>query len=369
MDTNKNIKIMLSGGGTGGSVTSLLAIADKATLEKKNWEFVFIGTNKGPEKDMLKDSLAKIRFRSMVSGKLRRYFSLQNLIDLFKIFGALFQSFLILHEEKPDLILSAGSFVSVPLIWAAGFKKIPVIIHQQDVRAGLANRLMAPAADIITVTFANSLADYGPKAIWIGNPTKFLETEEYKKIIPQIWEKYGLHSGKPLVLVTGGRMGAGPLNKLFEGAQLKLSGCQIVHLTGSYISDGVISRNPDYHILKSLPHNDFLTLMVSADLVVSRAGLGSLTELSELNKATIIIPLPNSHQEDNAEIFSRSEAALVLNQKELTPDKLASEINFLLSDEKRLADLRNKIFQIIRKGAALKMLDLIEKLLEAKRKK
>lgn len=369
MDSDKKIKILLSGGGTGGSVTSLLAVADKATLEKKNWKFVFVGTYSGPEKGMLEDSLAEIRFRPMLSGKLRRYLSFKNIIDLFKIIAAFFQSFFILYEEKPDLILSAGSFVSVPLIWMAGLMRIPVIIHQQDVRPGLANKLMSPAADIITVTFAKSLADYGPKAIWIGNPTKFLEIAEYKKLSSLIWNKYGLHSGQPLILVTGGRMGARPLNKLMESAQNKLSGYQIVHLTGPYITGSIVSNNPDYHILKSLPHNDFLTLMVSADLVVSRAGLGSLTELSELNKATIIIPIPYSHQEDNAEVFSRAGAALILSQKKLTPEKLASEINSLMSNQKRLAELRDNIFQIIRKGAALKMLDLIEKLLEAKRKR
>lgn len=267
------------------------------------------------------------------------------------------------------MILSAGSFASVPLIWAAGFMRLPVIIHQQDVRPGLANKLMSPAADIITVTFAKSLVDYGPKAIWIGNPTKFLEIAEYKKLIPLTWEKYGLKPGKPLILVTGGRMGAKALNELMRGAQSKLADYQIVHLTGPYIKEDIISDNPDYHVFKALPHNDFLTLMVSADLVVSRAGLGSLTELSELNKAAVIIPIPYSHQEDNAAIFSRSQAALVLSQKKLTPEKLAAEIISLISDQNRLTDLKNNIFQVIRKGAALKALDLIEKLLEAKRKR
>ena len=369
MVEDKKIKILLSGGGTGGTVTSLLAIADKAVLEGKKWEFIFVGTYNGPEKGMLEDSLADIRFRPLLSGKLRRYLSFKNIIDLFKIIAAFFQAFFILHEEKPDMILSAGSFASVPLIWAAGFKRIPVIIHQQDVRPGLANKLMAPAADIITVTFAKSLADYGPKAIWIGNPTKFLEISEYKKLIPSVWDKYGLKSGKPLILVTGGRMGAKPLNDLMRGLQDSLNGYQIVHLTGPHIKDPIIFNNPDYHILKALPHNDFLTLMVSADLVVSRAGLGSLTELSELNKAVIIIPIPHSHQEDNAAIFSRAKAALVLNQKKLSSEKLAAEINSLISDRERLDNLENNIFQVIRKGAALKALDLIEELFEAKRKK
>lgn len=369
MAENKKIKILLSGGGTGGSVTSLLAIAEKATLEKKNWSFVFVGSKRGPEKEMVKDCEAKINFRPMISGKFRRYLSLKNIIDFFKIIFAFFQSFIILHQEKPDLILSAGSFVSVPLVWAAGFKRMPVIIHQQDVVPGLANKLMSLASDIITVTFAKSLADYGPKAIWIGNPTKSLAIEEYKKLIKPIWDKYGLKNGKPLVLVTGGRMGAYALNELMFKAQKDLSNCQLVHLTGKNKSESLIEPNSDYHIFESLPHDDFLVLMISATLVVTRAGLGSLTELSELSKPAIIIPIPGSHQNKNAEIFSRLGAALVLNQRKLSPEKLASEINSLLQDDERLKNLSGNISQAIRKGASLKLLDLIEELLAAKNKK
>lgn len=369
MTINNNVKILLSGGGTGGSVTSLLAIAEKAYTNEKKWNFVFVGTYHGPEREMVEESSSKIKFRSMISGKFRRYLSLKNIIDLFKIIAAFFQSFIILHEEKPDLILSAGSFVSVPLVLAAGLLRIPVIIHQQDVRPGLANKLMAPAADIITVTFAKSLADYGPKAIWIGNPTKFLELEKYKQLIESIRNKYGLFVGRPFILVTGGRMGAKVLNELIFAAYNKLSDYQIIHLTGLNKGKAINSENRNYHILESLPHDDLLVLMISADLVITRAGLGSLTEISELNKAAIIIPLPHSHQKDNAEIFSRFEAALVLNQKGLTPEKLGSEINSLLSDKARLASLSNNISQVIRRGAALKALDLIDELLDAKNSK
>lgn len=366
MDVNKKIKILLSGGGTGGSVTSLLAIAECAKLEDKKWNFVFVGTYTGPEREMVKDSSKEIKFRAMLSGKFRRYLSFKNIIDFFKIIAAFFQSFLILHEEKPDLILSAGSFVSVPLIWAAGILRIPVIIHQQDVLAGLANKLMSPAADIITVTFAKSLADYGPKAIWIGNPTKSLPIEEYKNMIAPIRKKYNLTADKPFILVTGGRMGARSLNELIFDAHDKLGNYQIIHSAGLNKAKSAGFENSDYHIFESLPHDDFLVLMIAADLIISRAGLGSLTELSELNKAAIIIPLPDSHQKNNAEIFSHLKAALVLDQKKLTPEKLALEINSLLANEERLKELSSNIGQVIRKGAALKELDLIEELLDAK---
>ncbi len=369
MAENKNIKIMLSGGGTGGSVTSPLAIAECAKIEGKKWNFVFVGTYTGPEREMVKDSSDDIKFRAMLSGKFRRYLSIKNVIDFFKIIAAFFQSFFILHEEKPDLILSAGSFASVPLIWAAGILRIPVIIHQQDVRAGLANKLMLPASDIVTVTFAKSLADYGPKAIWIGNPTKFLAVEEYKGRIASIWNKYGLKTDKKLVFVTGGRMGAKALNELMAKAHTYLDDCQVVHLTGQNKANIATPENSNYCVLESLSHDDFLVLMISADLVVSRAGLGSLTELSELNKAAIIIPLPDSHQKNNAEIFARLNAAQVLDQKKLTPERLALDINSLLANSERLKELSSNIGQVIRKGAALKALDLIEELLDAKRKK
>jgi UDP-N-acetylglucosamine--N-acetylmuramyl-(pentapeptide) pyrophosphoryl-undecaprenol N-acetylglucosamine transferase len=154
----KKKKILLVGGGTLGSVSPLLAIADKYLAE-----YLFVGTSFGPEKAVVEK--AGLNFQAIYSGKLRRYFSWDNVIDLFKIKLAFWQSLKIIKNFQPDLVLTAGSFVAVPMVYAAKLKRIPVVVHQQDLTLGLANKLMLPLASKITVTFPQQVDFFKIKKI------------------------------------------------------------------------------------------------------------------------------------------------------------------------------------------------------------
>jgi len=372
-EKNKQINktIILSGGGTGGSITPLLALAEELWRENKNLNLIFVGNYSGPEKEMVaafNNQTGPMKFIPLISGKWRRYFSWQNFWDIFKIITAYFQSFILLRRERPDLILSAGGFVSVPLVLAAAFLKIPILIHQQDIRPGLANKLMAPFARVVTVTFAKSLLDYGSKAVWIGNPVKQLSKDHQETSIEMIKNKYNLDTKKPLVLITGGGTGSHKINDLiFRGIPELIKFCQIIHLTGSgkLLIEKIYSS--DYHPLEIVSYQDSLELIRAADLVVSRCGLGTLAELSSLNKAAILIPLPNSHQEDNAAIFSEAQAAVVLNQNELTPEKLAEEIKRLLNNEPLKNELKNNIAKVIKRGAVQGLVGIIGEVLSSQK--
>lgn len=365
--TNKTI--LLSGGGTGGSVMPLLAVAEeliKEEIESGNWKLklVFVGTEHGPEREMVENFRAgdeaeggRIKFIPLSGGKWRRYFSLANFLDIFKIIAAFFRSFKILKNEKPDIIISAGSFVSVPLVWVAAFKKIPILIHQQDVRPGLANKLMAPFARVVTVTFEKSLLDYGPKAVWTGNPTN--EQAKYQERAEEIKNKYELDRSRPLVLFMGGGTGSTAINKLvYQSVEELIKFCQIIHLTGKgkgpdqEIDSNQAEHFNNYRSMEFLSNEEVLTLMSVADLVISRCGLGVLTELAALGRSVILIPMPGSHQEDNAAVFARADAAIVLKQKDLTPEKLTAEIKRVLSDAALKEKLKNNIGKIIKRGAA-----------------
>lgn len=362
---------MLSGGGSGGPVTPLLAVAQILLKSYSSIELVFVGGKDGPEKEMVANFSAEhgqLRFIALAAGKWRRYLAWQNFIDVFKIGAAFFKAWALLNRERPDLVISAGSFVSVPLVWAAYFKKIPVLIHQQDSRPGLANRLMAPCARVITVNFEKSLLDYGPRAICIGNPFIISDFGNRAEIVVAVRKKYGLHSAKPLIFLTGGRLGAQALNNLLWAERASLKDWEVIHLTGDGKSpaQGGEPIPDNYRLIEALPHDEVLELIIAADLVISRAGLGTLTELSFLNKPAIIIPIPHSHQEDNAAVFARARAAVVLEQKKISSADLLRAITMILSDDDRKQSLANNIGLIIRRGAAERLAGLIVEILSNK---
>ncbi|NCT54642.1 UDP-N-acetylglucosamine--N-acetylmuramyl-(pentapeptide) pyrophosphoryl-undecaprenol N-acetylglucosamine transferase [Candidatus Falkowbacteria bacterium] len=375
-DKKETDKIMLSGGGSGGPVIPLLEITKELRHLKPELDFVFVGTEDGPEKEMV-ENFGNLRFLSLPAGKFRRYFSLKNFSDIFLIFSAFFKAFPLLRKEKPSLVISVGSFASVPLIYAAFFLRIPIIIHQQDVRPGLANRLMAPCAKIITAVFEKTLVDYGPKAVLTGNPIsiseKFAEFDDALKPI--------LEGDKPLILILGGGTGAVAINKLVQDAKSELLNfCNIIHITGknkgdlksTIDSEKTVKEEDKYEDVSKgiylawelINHNQLLAIMDRSKLVVSRCGLATLTEISALKKASILIPMPHSHQEDNANIFSRAEAALVLSQNSLKAESFSQEIKKLLNDQEALRTYANNAYNIMEKGAAEKISKIILELIK-----
>lgn len=379
-DKKKVSKIMLSGGGSGGPVIPLLEITKELRLLDQSLDFVFVGTENGPEREMVQN-FGNLRFLSLPAGKFRRYFSLKNFSDIFLILSAFFKALPLLRKERPSLVISVGSFASVPLIYAAFLLKIPIIIHQQDVRPGLANRLMAPCAKIITAVFEKTLVDYGPKAILTGNPISIPEKfPEFDGALKPIFI-----SDKPLVLILGGGTGSIAINNLVQETKSELLNfCNLIHVTGK--NKGNLKSLVDvektlreegeteegetgavkgiYLSWELLSHNQLLAIMDRATLVVSRCGLATLTEISALKKASILIPMPHSHQEDNANIFARAKAALVLSQDNLKAETFSQEIKKLLSDQEALRTYANNAYNIMEKGAAEKISKIILELIK-----
>jgi UDP-N-acetylglucosamine--N-acetylmuramyl-(pentapeptide) pyrophosphoryl-undecaprenol N-acetylglucosamine transferase len=351
---DKEIKILLSGGGSGGPVTPLLAVARELYARNNQTDFIFVGTHSGPEKILVTEASATlpIRFVPILSGKLRRYFSLKNFSDLFNIGGAFFQSLLILKTEKPNLVMSAGAFVSVPLVVAAKLLKIPILIHQQDVRPGLANRLMAPYANKISVTFEDSLKVYGAKSVLTGNPYSIPQLPSRT----EVFQEYSLDENRPLILIYGGGTGATAINEVVRdnlSELLKLT--QIIHLSGR--GKMIASKQSGYCPFEFLEYAKLLAVMSASDLVISRAGLGSITDLSALHKTGILVPMPHTHQEDNARACENKQAAIFLNQRDLDA-KLIKTIKELLDSETQRELLADNIARMIKPGAASAIADL-----------
>ncbi|MFH0819352.1 MAG: UDP-N-acetylglucosamine--N-acetylmuramyl-(pentapeptide) pyrophosphoryl-undecaprenol N-acetylglucosamine transferase [Patescibacteria group bacterium] len=333
------MKIILSGGGTMGSVTPLIAISE----QMPEAEILFVGTKNGPEKEIIE--VKKIKFIVISSAKFRRYFSGQNFIDLLKIIIICWQSFWLLYKEKPQVIVSAGGYVAVPLIWMGWLLRIPSLVHSQDIKTGLAIKLVRPFATKITKAFS----DTDLNAEVVGNPVRNLE------ITTNIFK---LKQDKPVVLITGGGTGAGGINNLISKELFEIA--QIIHLTGKAKNNNSLSHS-DYHVFEFL-NEAMIEALQKADIIITRAGLGTLTELAMLEKPIIIIPISNSHQEDNAEYFKKHQAAIVLSEVNLTADKLNSVIKNLLNNKSQQTELSSNIKTLIKPHASETLATIIKQL-------
>jgi UDP-N-acetylglucosamine--N-acetylmuramyl-(pentapeptide) pyrophosphoryl-undecaprenol N-acetylglucosamine transferase len=324
--------VVLTGGGTLGPVTPLIAVSRALKALAPGADVSWIGTKGGPEERIVRE--AGIPFSAISAGKLRRYFSWRNLVDPLLVVQGFFEARRALKAAKASVVVSAGGFVAVPVAWAARSLGIPVHVHQQDVRPGLANRLSLPAAASMSVALESSVADFpGRHPEWTGNPVRpelaAGSREEAKRI-------FGLEDGVPVVLVLGGGTGAAGLNRLVRDALPSLTErVQLIHVAGPGKTDpSVVSpRYRQVELLTSeLPH-----AFAAASLVVTRAGMGVLSELSALGKPAIIVPMPGSHQEDNAAAFARASGASSLDERETSPRELAGAILRFIDDPDRQA--------------------------------
>jgi len=337
-----------------GSVMPLLAL--KEDLQKEDAEFLWIGTKKGPEKEVvLKIGIA---FKAISSGKLRRYFSLRIFIDPFLLIAGYFQSIVIILKYKPNVILTAGSFVCVPVVWAGWLLRKKIIVHQQDLKVGLANKLMKPFATKITVSFEELKKYFSKKKVVVtGNPVrKMIFSGSRQSAI----KRFDLEPDLPILFVMGGGTGALAINKLVRQTIADLvEFCQVIHVTGK--GKQFYFKHPRYHSFVFLTQ-ELPDAYAAADLVVSRAGFGSLTELSALSKPTVLIPLPNNDQLNNATYFSSKKAVLVLNQIDLTAEKFLEYIKKLIFDKERLGSLSENIKIVMPAEANDKYIKMIRKI-------
>lgn len=358
------MKILFSGGGTLGPVTPLLAIKDVIEKKYKNTEIFWIGTKQGPEKEFLSKS-SDIKFFSVSSGKFRRYFSLFNIFDIFKIIIGFFQAFVILWKTNPDICISAGGFVSVPVHLAAWFLGIPTWIHQQDIQVGLSNKIMAPFAKKITTAVEKNVDMFSKKkTLWLGNPVRQEILQGNREEARQLFH---LKKNLPVIFATGGGTGSLRVNQLVVEAAKDLSGiAQIIHLTGKERSEELAKRAEkmleDYQTYKFFT-KEMKEAYSIADLIVSRGGFGTITEIAALGKVAIIIPKPG-HQVSNVKFLEEHDAAVFVN--EVTSDGLflAKILRNLLDDKDRQKVLSDNLQKLLPPATEDDILNVVEKLLK-----
>jgi UDP-N-acetylglucosamine--N-acetylmuramyl-(pentapeptide) pyrophosphoryl-undecaprenol N-acetylglucosamine transferase len=341
-------RVLLAGGGSGGSATPVLAVAQALRRREPDVELLYIGTRDGPEAALA--AAQDIPFAGVRAGKLRRYWDARNLTDPLNVLAGIAESLALARRFRPHIAMAAGGFGAVPPILAARLVGAGTLIHQQDVEPGLANRLLVPFAERITVSLASSLAHFPRRrTIVTGNPVR----EEILNSNPEeAYQRLDLERDVPVVVVTGGGTGALALNRVaVAAAPLLVTQAQVVHLTGRgrgvpRETDSGRYRQHEF-LVEEMPH-----LLAAASVVVSRAGMGTLTELAALARPAVIVPMPGSHQWANAQAFARLGAIEVADQAALTPERLAARVLSLLADEPRRAQLGRALAQSMPRDAA-----------------
>lgn len=356
--------IIFSGGGTFGSVTPLLAVHTQLKRRHTGFRFLWVGTRGGNEEAFVKQY--GLKYKSIYAGKLRRYFSLKNIFTFVNIFLGFLQSLWLLVFLRPALMISAGGYVSVPLHWAGWILRIKSVILQQDLEIGLANKLMAPFSTRIFVSLPEALNYFSKEhAVVVGNPVR----EDIQGCSKEEGiKKLGLDPSVPVVLVVGGGGGAAAINRLVEKSLGQLvQFCQVIHLTGegkSGNSKELAKKYEHYHPY-TFVRGAMMYALNAADVVVSRGGFGSLSELSALGKPAIIIPIPDSHQEKNAEFFLARKAIEVMDERTISSDLFAQAVRDLVHDEVRRGQLAKQINAVFIDTRGEKFVEELEKILES----
>ncbi len=323
-------RIILTGGGTAGHVTPNIALIPK--LKELGYDIQYIGSYTGIEKELIEPF--GIPYHGISSGKLRRYFSLQNFTDPFRVIKGLGEAKNLIRDLKPDVIFSKGGFVSVPVVLAGKKCKVPVIIHESDMTPGLANKIAIPSATKICCNFPETLAHLPKeKAVLTGSPIR-QELLSGNKIAAM--DLCGFSADRPVILVIGGSLGAVAVNNAVRSALPELlESFQIVHLCGKGKIDETLSNTKGYKQFEYIK-NELRDIFALADIVISRAGANAICELLALRKPNILIPLSASASRGdqilNARSFERQGFSIVLEEEEVTKDTLLHAVDRLYTD-------------------------------------
>ncbi|MBW6440816.1 undecaprenyldiphospho-muramoylpentapeptide beta-N-acetylglucosaminyltransferase [Patescibacteria group bacterium] len=344
------MKILLTGGGTGGHIIPLLTVVSeiRKTEAEKNLvksEFIFIGPQ-GDFNHCLLDADVKIKI--IQAGKLRRYLSLENITDIFKIIIGTIQSLFFVNQVKPDIVFSKGGFASVPPVIAAWIYKIPIITHESDIVPGLANRIIAKFAKKILISFYFSKKYFSEKKVILtGNPIREDIMRGNKN---KARDFFNLKEDIPVILVFGGSQGARKINEVITMSLPKiLEKFQVIHLCGKGNYEKLKDETEKMEMGDKTRYRIFPFLadglkdaFALCDLIVSRAGANSLFEIVALEKPGIIIPLgnaANNHQVENAEFFRKRKMLIVIKEDTLDENILTKKIFELFAENEVRKDM------------------------------
>ena len=363
------LKVIISGGGTGGHIFPALSIADKLMELNPETEILFVGAEGRME--MEKVPAAGYRIEGLPIAGLQRKLTLSNLALPFKVLKSISMAKKLIREFKPDIAIGVGGYASAPLLWAAGRLGIPTLIQEQNGYAGLTNKIVGKKAESICVAY-DGMERFFPadRIVFSGNPIR-------KEIVPategmrkEAMEFYGLDPQKKHIFIVGGSLGSGTLNnamkKWISDGCPEGEGIEVIWQCGKFYKPSVDAFMKDAEasglggaVLKQIQHSDFIKRMdlayAAADVVISRSGASSVSELCAAHKATIFVPSPNvaeDHQTHNAMALVNKEAAVLVKDSEAV-EKLLPTACSLIENPEKIALLEKNIATLAKTDAAM----------------
>ena len=367
-NSNKKYRILISGGGTGGHIFPALSIAN-ALKKRLNAEILFVGAENRMEMERV--PAAGYRIEGLPVAGFDRKKLWRNFGVLLKLRRSLAMARKIVKDFKPDIAIGVGGYCSGPTLKAAQKTGIPTLIQEQNSYAGVTNKLLAAKADKICVAY-DGMERFFPAAsiVKTGNPVRKDLTERSKDKI-EAAASFGLNPDRPTLLVIGGSLGARTLNESLEAGLQRLTdaGIQVIWQTGKNFGDRAkkVAKG-----IKGTVVTQFITDMAAAyaaaDVVVSRAGAGSISELEILGKPCILVPSPNvseDHQTKNAQALADVGAAILIPDNEAA-DKLIDNVIGLMSDKEKRNEMSKKISELAIPNSDEIIADEVEKIIGSK---
>ena len=345
-----NSTIILTGGGTAGHVT--LNINLKNELQKHFDKIIYIGSKNGIEKELIAKN-TNYTYLPITTVKLERKKLFKNLAIPFKLKKGINEAKKILKETKPKIVFSKGGYVGLPVVIAAHKLKIPVVCHESDITMGLANKLAKKYANVICTNFEITSIKNGKKCIFTGMPLKLSDLSK-----TEVKQKLGIKTNKPILLITGGSLGAKSINEfIFKNIDDIVKDYYVIHLVGKNNLNKNINNDSYRQIEFS---NDMWTLMKCADYAISRAGANTIIELLSNEILTIFIPLPKNvsrgDQFENAKFLEKENLSKTLVQENLTLKNLQNTLNSL---KVNAFSIKNSIKNANYKDGTAKIIEII----------
>ena len=367
------VRLIVAGGGSGGHISPAIAVI-RELQRRRPVDILWVGS--GNEFERTAASSAHASYAAIKTGKLRRYVSLETPIDAVRIPIGAVQAWRILGRWKPDIVLSTGGFVSVPTVVAARARRVPILTHEQTAHIGLATRINARFADVVALSFERSRSLVSAprgRVVVTGNPIRPAVLGGSRDAALRRFE---LPGALPLVYITGGAQGASAINQIVADALDALLGyVESIHQCGpATVHDDIdllrdrASRLPSqlrerYRVVETVG-DEIGDVYAAANLVVGRAGAGTVNELSALGIPAILVPLPGAEeQRQNALQLADIGAAVVIDQDDLTPTRLTNEIRLLVENPARLREMADAARGQPQGNAATRIADELERLI------